>query len=479
LRISLTGKLALGLLTATVLAGGTAFEAAAATPTPPSDTAQSAEAATEAAMDTAAEQAAKTGQAVAVPALTNENSTTVANPDGTFTESISSGVAQIKQGDKWVPIDTSLVQNGAVLKPRVSRANVEVSAGGDGPLAKIVDDAGREFAVKWPTALPKPTVNGNVATFANAAGPGADLVVTVLPTGFRHDVVLREKPTGPLELRIPVQTEGVDLTEDASGRLLLKSAAGDGKLLASGARPIMWDSSGHGKPRGDAVKEVDSSVETQNGVKVLVLKPDTGFLADPKRKFPVTIFPSITLPQVETDSDVASTWPSHPGDPMIIAGTMPWENGQGGDVMRSYVKFNTSKIKGKKVLLATLGMWNLETNGCGLAVGSGLTAERVTSPWDERDLNWDNKPTTTAEGASTTRVGRGRTWTEPCAMGAGFLAWPVTNIAKAWAAGAPDYGIQLRGADEKEATNWRAFAASENKDKGVKPPTLAVVYTRR
>ncbi|MDR8408922.1 DNRLRE domain-containing protein [Nonomuraea sp. 3-1Str] len=479
MRISLTGKLALGLLTATVLAGGTAIEANAATPTPPADTAQSSDtAAVEATMDAASAQAAKSGQAVSVPTLTNENSTTVANPDGTFTETISSGVAQVKRGDQWLPVDTSLVQDGAVLKPRVSRANVEVSAGGEGPLAKIVDDAGRVFAVRWPTALPKPAIKDNVATFANAAGPGADLVVTVLPTGFRHDVVLREKPSGPLELRIPVQTEGVDLAEDASGRLLLKSTAGDGKVVASGSRPVMWDASGHGKPRGDALKPIDTSVETQNGVKVLVLKPDAGFLADPKRKYPVTVFPSITLPQVETDTDVASTWASHPGDPMIIAGTMPWENGQGGDVMRSLVKFNTAKVKGKKVLLATLGMWNLETNGCGLVVGSGLTAERVTSAWDENDLNWDNKPTTTGEGAPTTRAGRGRTWTAPCASGAGFLAWPVTNIVKAWASGAPDYGIQLRGADEKEATNWRAFAASENKEQGVKPPTLAVVYTR-
>ncbi|MEU6717802.1 DNRLRE domain-containing protein [Nonomuraea sp. NPDC046802] len=464
MRISASvGRLALGLTTIATLTAATGLTTGPAV-------AQTPEAA-------ASAQAAETGKAVDVPSLTDETSTTVANPDGSFTATITSGPSNVRQPDgQWKPLDTSLEVQGAVLKPRVSRANVEVSNGGNGPAAKLVDDAGRVFSLKWPTALPKPAVKDNVATFADAAGPGADLVVTVLPTGFRHDVVLREKPQGPLELRIPVQTEGVDLAQSADGGLQLKSA--DGQVVASSAQPVMWDSSRHGKPRGDAVAKIDTRVETQNGAKVLVLKPDAAFLSDPARVYPVTVDPTITLPSVVTDTDVATSWASHPGDVMIIAGTMPWENGEGGDVMRSLVKFDTAKLKGKRVILAGLGMWNLETNACGIKVGSGLTAERVTSSWDENNLNWDNKPTTTKEGASVNQMGRGRTWTEPCAGGAGYLAWPVTGIAKAWASGAPNYGIQLRGTDENEKTNWRAFAASENKDAGVKPPTLTVIYWR-
>ncbi|MEZ7125505.1 DNRLRE domain-containing protein [Nonomuraea sp. AD125B] len=457
------GRLALGLTTVAALTAATSFEAVAAVEPSPEAAASA--------------QAAKTGEAVAVPSLTDETSTTVANPDGSFTATITSGPSNVRMADgTWKAADPTLEAQGSVLKPRVSEVKVEVSAGGDGPLAKLVDAEGRVFAPRWPTPLPKPSVKGNVATFTNAAGQGADLVVTVLPTGFRYDVVLREKPAGPLELRIPVDTQGVDLRADADGGLELRSA--DGKVAAAAAQPLMYDATGRGKPRGGAVSKVTGTVETQNGVKVLVLKPDASYLADPARAYPVIISPAITLPGVVTDTDVATSWASHPGDAMIIAGTMPWENGEGGDIMRSLVKFDTRKITGKRVILAGLGMWNLETNACGIAVGSGLTAERVTSPWDETDLNWDNKPTTTRQGASTTRVGRGRTWTEPCAAGAGYLAWPVTDIAKAWAGGAPNYGIQLRGADETEKTNWRAFAASENPDAGVKPPTLTVVYWR-
>ncbi|MFC4117038.1 DNRLRE domain-containing protein [Nonomuraea zeae] len=464
MRISASvGRLALGLTAVAALTTATGFEAVAAVELSP-----------EAAASALAE---KSGKTVAVPSLTDETSTTVANPDGSFTASITSGPSNVELADgTWKAVDTTLETHGSVLKPRVSRVNIEVSAGGDGPLAKLVDDSGRVFAPRWPSPLSEPSVQGNVATFTDAAGQGADLVVTVLPTGFRYDVVLRDKPAGPLELRIPVDTQGVDLQATPDGGLQLKSA--DGGVVAAAAQPLAYDSSGRGKARGGAVSKIASAVETQDGVKVLVLKPDTSFLADPARVYPVTLAPAITLPGVVTDTDVATSWASHPGDVMIIAGTMPWENGQGDDVMRSLIKFDTQKINGKRVILAGLGMWNLETNACGAEVGSGLTAERITSPWDETNLNWGNKPSTTHQGASTNRAGRGRTWTEPCAAGAGFLAWPVTDIAKAWAGGAPNHGIQLRGADENEKTNWRAFAASENKNEGVHPPTLTVAYWR-
>lgn len=457
------GKLALGLTTVAALTATFTLEAAAAVAPPATGSA-----------DAALAEAARTGKAVAVPSLTDENSSTVANPDGTLTTTVTSAPSHVKQGDQWVPIDTTLVPQDGVLKPRVAKARVEVSDGGEGPLVTMIDENGRTLTLGWPAALPKPAVQGNVATFTDAAGPGADLVVTVLPTGFRHDVVLRQKPGKPLELRIPVRTDGAELVESADGRLQLKSA--DGEVAAAGAQPVMWDASGRGKPRGDAIAKVDADVVTENGTKVLVLKPDAEFLAAPERVYPVTVDPTITLPSVVTDTDVATSWNSHPGDVMIIAGTMPWENGQGGDVMRSLVKFDTSEFTGKRVYAATLSMWNVETHACGLQVGSGITAERITSPWDENNLTWGNKPATVKEGSSTVRAGRGRTWTAPCPGGAGYLTWGATSFAQAWANGAPNHGIQLRGADESEATNWRAFAASENKAEGVRPPTLVVIH---
>jgi len=46
-------------------------------------------------------------------------------------------------------------------------------------------------------------------------------VVTALPTGFRYDVVLRDRPAKAPELTIPMQGKGLSLREAADGRLRL------------------------------------------------------------------------------------------------------------------------------------------------------------------------------------------------------------------------------------------------------------------
>ncbi|TDD05969.1 hypothetical protein E1292_16010 [Nonomuraea deserti] len=129
-----------------------------------------------------------------------ESTTTYVNPDGTVTLEASSGPSRIRQGDTWFNIDTTLVEAEGVLKPRAAFGGLEISGGGDDkPLVKLVPGEGKEYALSAPVKLPAPVVQGNKAVYTDAAGPGADIVVTALPTGVRHDVLLRQRPEGPLE----------------------------------------------------------------------------------------------------------------------------------------------------------------------------------------------------------------------------------------------------------------------------------------
>ncbi|SDI61060.1 Ig-like domain-containing protein, partial [Sinosporangium album] len=140
----------------------------------------------------ASQAAAKQGKAVEVADETTATSVTYAQPDGkTFKTEVAAGPVRTRQDGRWVPIDTTLAEQSGKLRPKALAEGtaVEVSTGGTDPFATMTAD-GRFYALRWPTPLPKPTVDKNVATYADAAGKGADLVVTVLPTGFRHDVVL-------------------------------------------------------------------------------------------------------------------------------------------------------------------------------------------------------------------------------------------------------------------------------------------------
>ncbi|MEN3541379.1 hypothetical protein AAH991_40190, partial [Microbispora sp. ZYX-F-249] len=150
-----------------------------------------------------------------------------------------------------MPIDTSLVEKDGALVPKAGPA-VKVSNGGDGPFATVADEAGNSVALSWPAPLPRPTVERNKARYTDAAGPGADLVVTVLPGGVRHDIELRERPTAQLNYRINVKTVGWKLQQDGQGRLTLTDSVG--KLVAPVAQPVMYPKPAHAEKKAGNAK---------------------------------------------------------------------------------------------------------------------------------------------------------------------------------------------------------------------------------
>ncbi|MFI7708524.1 LamG-like jellyroll fold domain-containing protein [Nonomuraea sp. NPDC049480] len=364
-----------------------------------------------------------------------------------------------------MPIDTTLAEQGGKLRPKAlaEGALVELSAGGTDPFVKMSAD-GKSYALRWPTPLPKPAVKGSVATYTDAAGVGADLVVTALPTGFRHEVVLRQRPPKLVELRIGVEDAGLTLTEGKGGRLLLKGK--DKKLVASAARPAMWDASAKGRRPLAKSAEVATEVAAGDSRTELVLKPDHQFLTDPGTIYPVRMQP-MAVSTISEDIALFSTdtvdWPASPDSAILIAGV------QSGQKVRSHLRFNTGSLQGQTVTDAKLSLFNMDSSACGASVGDGLQVRRVTSAWDVNNLYWANKPTSTTEDAQINRAGYG----VGCADGAKPLEWSVTGIAQDWAAGAANHGLVVQSPAEANTGNWRYLTASEDIDFNV-PPKLTI-----
>ncbi|MER7130123.1 DNRLRE domain-containing protein [Streptosporangium saharense] len=431
---------------------------------------------------TASREALRQGKTVEVVDRTTATSVTYAQPDGrTFMTEIAAGPVRTKRDGVWVPIDTALVEQGGTFKPKAidAEVDVEVSTGGSGEFVRMTAD-GRRYALTWPAVLPKPTVKGNVATYTDAAGKGADLVVTVLPTGFRHDVVLRERPDEPVELRIGVETGGLTLVEGKGGRLLLtdtttgKNKGKAGRLVASAPQPVMWDADARGRlvkgKRSTARHaKITTDVVVKDGRTELVLKPDQAFLTDPATVYPVRIDPATTLP-FNHDVELADTndagFPADPTTQYLMAGRM-----YGLFLSRVYLRFNTASLTGSTVTDAKLSLHNIDAPSCGTQVGAGIQARRVTGAWDENTLQWANKPASTTEDAQTNR----QAFTQDC--GAARMEWTVTGIAQDWAGGAANHGLVLQHPNEANtADNYRVFTSSEDTDDNA-PPTLTVTTT--
>ncbi|MBM2623801.1 LamG domain-containing protein [Actinoplanes sp. LDG1-06] len=276
---------------------------------------------------------------------------------------------RVHRGDgSWQDIDLTLVA-GADGKwaPRASAADVLFSAGGQGPLAKIVKD-GHSFDVSWPLgSLPKPATSADTATYAEVL-PGVDLVVRATSDGFAHVLVVKTAEAAK-DSRLKQIT--FNLGGDAVVR---KTHGGDvvavagGQTVAATSAAAMWDSSQTGaaaaklagasgasdgdvstpaKP-ADAAQVADVRV-TVDAAGDLVLEPDAGLLAD--ATFPLFIDP--------VWSTGKSRWAYSTNNNSNNTDTSVARVGRdpnSGIVYRSYFEFPTAPLKDRYIYDAYVQM---------------------------------------------------------------------------------------------------------------------------
>ncbi|MEU6720430.1 DNRLRE domain-containing protein [Nonomuraea sp. NPDC046802] len=424
------------------------------------------------------------GSRVLITSQTTQSSLTYANPDGTFTTEMVSGIARVKQGERWIPVDTSLTSQNGVLKPRAVPVDVQFSAGGEGKPLAVMSQGKDTFGLGWPARLPRPRIEQDKAIYVDAAGPGADLVVTALPTGFRHDVVLRQRPSGPVEFKLSVQAGRLELEVTENGGLRLKNPKG--QTVATAPKPVMYASPKR-DTRAAAQGEIGTRVETEGDRQALVLRPDADFLADPATRYPVTVDPTTTLP-LKSDMTITSPMTSSggdngTGDPSGQDLVVGQGDSQSGTVTkrfftRALLNFDTAALAGKVISDAKLELYSGASDNWGCVAGLSIKAQRITGAWTPRNTMWSNQPTTTSAGEQLAQ--QPGTCTGNSSIPTGTWTWQVTDIAKAWAAGAASHGLMLRLTQEWQHTSERQyeryFHASERTGATAAPPKLTVTY---
>ncbi|MFD0507040.1 DNRLRE domain-containing protein [Streptomyces chiangmaiensis] len=404
------------------------------------------------------------GRRIEVLSARTADSTTWALPSGSFQTESFAGPVRVKRNGKWQDIDTSLSDVGADLKPKSAAADIAVSDGGDSRLASVARGKTR-FAMGWQSKLPAPKVSGSTASYD--VGAGQTLKVTALKQGFSEDVVLASRPNGPVSYRIPLQLDGLKLSQARSGHLLLKDAAG--KLVAEASAPMMWDASRDRRSGESAHRaRVATKVETAaDGSQTLVLTPDQKFLSDPALTYPVTVDPTSTL-AVTTD-----TWVQNPDYPDSQIGSQELKSGTydgGADIARSYLKFDVSPFTGKHIQSATMSLYSYYSATCSTS-GATTDAKRITSSWSSTSITWGAQPTTTTTNKAT-NTGH---WGYDSSCPANWSNWTLTGMVQDWANGATNYGLQVASANEADSTAWRRFRSANYSVSGY-APKLVVTY---
>ncbi|MFD4524854.1 LamG-like jellyroll fold domain-containing protein [Streptomyces sp. NPDC058470] len=439
--------------------------------------------------DAAQAEAAKSGDPVEILSLRDERSTTVANPDGTFTVKEYVQPVRTRVDGKWTAIDTTLVkQKNGSYAPKAAITAMSFSGGGDTTFAEIEKD-GRSLALDWLDKLPKPKVDGSTATYANVLD-GVDLKVTASAEGFSHVLVVKNAQAAAnpqlATIELPVDSSSVELTE-AEGGGLTATDTGAGGTVFEAPQPLMWDSSHEG---GEADGEADAtappsptaeaSADTEavtppDGAQVadvavdvtadtMTLTPDTALLTDEDTVYPVYIDPVVKTASRTSWAMVSSYWSSNSYwkfDDDEGVGHCPndvsYRCASSSDVKRQFFAIPTATFEDKNIIEASFAVTMVHTYSTSarevqLARVNSSGASAINSK-----TNWSNQPSSkaTVDSKSPTNPAGSCTSTNQNVV---FDA--TSTIQKAADSGWDTTTFRLKAGSESDTSYWKRFCGN-------------------
>ncbi|MFD5453508.1 LamG-like jellyroll fold domain-containing protein [Streptomyces olivaceus] len=345
-------------------------------------------------------EAGRTGEPVEVSVQRGESREVFALPDGHLEAREYLRPVWTRGQDGWKRVDTSLVatREGTVA-PRATTVDLSFSEGGTTPLVQM-RRAGRELSLTWPAPLPKPQLEGAVATYPSVL-PDVDLRMTAQEDGFTQLLVVKTAEAAAseelAELRLRLSGSGLDVRETDEGGLEAadKGAAG---VVFEAPEPMMWDSSVGEQSEGPAKSRTaepgaqptsptmraddgnepgagESGKLAPVGVKVtpeqdeIVLTPDADVLKGADTAYPVYIDPQWYTPKAAAWTMASKYWASSPqwkfnGDSDSGLGYCNWVYCKPHDTKRLFYRIPTSKFAGQSILSAEFVVRNTWAASC-------------------------------------------------------------------------------------------------------------------
>ncbi|MDX3111188.1 LamG-like jellyroll fold domain-containing protein [Nonomuraea angiospora] len=400
--------------------------------------------------DSALALARSAGKPVEVESQRSETRQVWAKPDGTFTLEQYVRPVRVRKADGWVPVDTTLrLRPDGAVETVATAADLTFSGGGSGPLARMARGA-KTLELGWQGTLPKPTLNGDTATYPEVM-PGVDLQVTADVDGFSHVLVVKSRAAaaGLTELAYPLSATGLSVKTDNAGNLEAVDESGGTIFIAP--TPKMWDSEGiaglKALREGRSPEARESAMGVELAGRQLRLRPDKKMLADPKTKFPVYLDPYFSAARGSWTA-VWKNWPSsnylNSSDVARVGKISSTQTN------RSFFQMNTgSTIHGKQIIKATLRTYETWSYSCSArkveAWGTGAISKSTT---------WNNPPAKTRL-LSTVNVAKGY-GTGSCAPGGvefDVTSWAADAAAKKW----NTMTIGLYATSETDLYAWKKF----------------------
>ncbi|MFD8914764.1 LamG-like jellyroll fold domain-containing protein [Streptomyces sp. NPDC059575] len=315
------------------------------------------------------------------------------------------------------------------MQAKNTTADVAFSGGGSGTKLVTLEDEGHRLQLGWPTALPEPRLDGATATYPDVI-PDVDLKLTALSSGYTSVLVVKTadaaKNPALATIKMSVSSSGLDIAPTADGGFVARNS--DGTPVFESPAGRMWDSAGDAAsaadisgPTAQLLRTVSSAEETvplpEAGgepapaegpgkgdvaaavpLKVtgttLEITPDPSLLHGEDTVFPLYIDPptkGITLGDWTALASNGTKYWEFDGDKGVgrcsnyagyLCSNSPY-------TQRMYFEYPLSSIHGKKVLDATLEVYQVWTFTCDAHV---YDLSHVTTGISS-STTWPSRPT--------------------------------------------------------------------------------------
>jgi hypothetical protein len=378
---------------------------------------------TEANTSAAAATAKRCGQRVEVLSARSETAQVFANPDGSSTFTSSLVPSRVHRADgSWVPVDTTLRQrsDGSVA-PTATVTDMSFSGGGSGPFATY-RDKGATLTVGLGMSLPKPTLSGSTAVYANVLD-GVDLRVTASATSFRHVLVVKTASAlaNPALAGLKLSVGG-DVVAAPAGEGRVRFADSKGRTVAVSDAAAMWDSTvnpgGFGEVKvsrsvldglkttppaelvsdehrpGGTAKSAPVGVRADADGHGVRLTPDAAMLKS--AALPLFIDPAISPGDSSWaySRSINSNWATN-GQAWI--GVNPPCCGGDGSTFRSFFDFPTTATdgqtyKGKHIISASFNIMLTHSYSCGPTVANAFRSTGTIYVGSGARMDWGARP---------------------------------------------------------------------------------------
>ncbi|MFJ9428087.1 FG-GAP-like repeat-containing protein [Streptomyces sp. NPDC101490] len=430
--------------------------------------------------DYALRRAAETGQPYEVVSRRSESSDTWAQPDGSFKLAEHGTPVRLWREGGWIAADPTLefAADGSVVT-RATSVAVRFSGGGTAPLIQGAMN-GRSLSLTWPNALPRPTLDGNVATYAEVLA-GVDLQLKAEVEGFSQVFVVKTPQAAQnpelARLQFGVSTDGLTVAKDPETGSLSAVDPG-GQVVFSSSAPMMWDSTRVSAPAAKSAAPVagtvgavddgsafdpglgaqDAVMPTELTADSLTITPDQGLLTGADTTYPVYIDPSWGYGDRQK-WNWTRVYKAYPGqsfwnskDPVRVG----YESQTGGSnrVSRSFFQLDVSHLKGTEVESARLRVKNTWSWSC---------QSRPVHLYPTGDISsrtsWNNQPGKLT-GSPLSTVNDSKGWIPPSgdsACPAGNLGFDVTSWVKSKALTGSESVTFGLYADETDTFGWKKF----------------------